>query len=146
MAIRGLSSNDVPAVHAIYNESKLDELRFEDNDFTLLPLHLDVKRREALWESDIYVYDDGKVLGYGALYQNEIRALFVSSEARGKGIGKALMVNLLSKASMPVFLWVAASNKPAIKLYESFHFKIVETFLADYNGVPVLVSGMIKEF
>ena len=146
MTIRGLSSNDVLAVHAIYNESKLDELRFEYNDFTLLPLHLDVKRREALWESDIYVYDDGKVLGYGALYQNEIRALFVSSESRGKGIGKALMVSLLSKASMPVVLWVAASNKPAIKLYERFHFKIVETFEADYNGVPVLVNGMIKEF
>lgn len=145
MTIRCFSSNDALAVHAIYNDSKLDELRFEENDFTLLPLHLDIKRSEALWESDIYVYDDEKVLAYGALYQNEIRALFVSSEARGKGIGKALLVSLLSKASMPVTLCVAASNKPAIKLYESFRFKIADTFEADYNGVSVLVNRMVRE-
>ena len=145
MAIRNFSRHDMPAVHTIYNASKLDELRFEASDFSLLPLHLDGKRSAALWESDIIVYDNGGVVGYGARYQNEIRALFVSVESRGKGIGKALLTRLLSQVSQPAVLRVAASNKPAITLYESLHFKITDTFMADYNGVSVWVSSMAQE-
>ncbi len=143
MIIRNFSSDDVLAIHTIYNDSKLDELKFEVEKFSLLPLHLDEKRSKALWESDIYVYEDGKVLGYGAVYRNEIRALFVSPKVRGMGIGKALLENLISHASKPIMLCVAASNIPAIKLYERFGFNVVDTFIADYNRISVVANRMI---
>lgn len=36
-------------------------------------------------ESNIVVYENGAILGYGVLYQDEIRSLFVHPLSRGKG-------------------------------------------------------------
>ncbi|MDB4837360.1 GNAT family N-acetyltransferase [Marinomonas sp.] len=97
MNIRAFNEKDYPRVFEIYSNSKLDELRFEKKKFDLLPLENDEKRFSALKESEIYVYDDGEVLGYGAIFETEIRALFVCSSARGKGIGKEILEFLLSQ-------------------------------------------------
>jgi len=64
--------------------------------FTFLPLNKDRDRLDKLIESDIYVYQQQEsICGYGAIYNGEIRTLFVRPESRGQGIGKILLEFLL---------------------------------------------------
>ncbi|MCF6443014.1 GNAT family N-acetyltransferase, partial [Pseudoalteromonas luteoviolacea] len=144
MNIREFRDKDYPRVLEIYSKSKLDELRFEKKKFKLLPLENDEKRLPALKESKIYVFDDGQVLGYGALYNSEIRALFVCPKARGKGIGKQILAFLLSQISGEANLFVAQTNKPAKKLYEAYGFEVSDEFFTEYNGEPVCVNEMVR--
>jgi putative acetyltransferase len=63
MKIRPFQPSDFAAIASIYTVSKLDELRHEEQQFELLPLEQDEKRLSGLMESQIYVYDDGGILG-----------------------------------------------------------------------------------
>jgi len=144
MNIRPFSDNDFPAILDIYTNSKLDELRFESEKFELLPLEYDRVRLAELKESDIYVYDDGGVIGYGALFGSEVRALFVCPSARGKGIGKSLLGFVLLKVKGTASLYVAKTNIPAKLLYNSVGFVITDEFETTYNGVSVLANKMVR--
>ncbi len=88
MNIRPYTASDYRCVLEIYANSKLDELRYETQTFTLLPLQHDKTRLDQLLESDIYVYEVEGVMGYGAVFNSEIRALFVCPSARGKGLNQ----------------------------------------------------------
>ena len=144
MNIRAFSEKDYPRVFEIYSNSKLDELRFEKKRFHLLPLEHDEKRFSALKESDIYVYDDGEILGYGAIFEAEIRTLFVCPSARGKGIGKEIIEFLLSQITGRANLFVAKTNIPAKELYKTYGFKVSDEFLTEYNGEPVYANEMVR--
>lgn len=138
---------DYASILDVYAHAKLDELINENGNFKLLPLNKDKKRLSELQQSDIYVYDDNGVVAYGAVFESEIRALFVHSHSRGKGIGKTLFRFLLSKLSpcpinQTVTLHVAKSNDAAKALYKNFGFKVVEEFMAEYNGVDVMANKM----
>lgn len=156
MSIRVYKKADYPTILKIYADSKLDELRFEANTFEFMPLERDVKRREELFESEIFVFDADGVVAYGALFcgantridasvparPSEIRAVCVSPSARAKGIGKQLLQYLIDKCPGDILLSVAESNKPAITLYQSYGFVTTKTFETDYNGAPVVASEM----
>lgn len=143
MTIRASSEEDLPQIFDIYSHSKLDELQFEEQEFTLMPIQKDSKRLGELMESDIYVFHNDQVVqGYCALYGHEIRALFVRPESRGKGIGKKLLEFLLSKTPSNACLYVASTNYPAKKLYGEYGFTVTETFKTTYNQLPVLAQRM----
>jgi putative acetyltransferase len=142
--IRPYTKRDFPAIADIYSESKLDELFYEEESFELLPLDKDDKRLTALLESDIYVYERGDVLAYGALFESEIRALFVHPKGRGKGLGESLLSYLLSKIKGMPSLYVVKSNLPAKSLYEKLGFRVIEDTQTSYNGVDVMASKMVR--
>jgi putative acetyltransferase len=143
MNIRAFNEKDYPRVFEIYSNSKLDELRFEKKKFELLPIENDEKRFSALNESEVYVYDDGEVLGYGAIFEAEIRALFVCSSARGKGVGKEILEFLLSQINDRANLFVAKTNVPAKELYKRYGFTVSDEFITEYNGEPVYANEMV---
>ena len=144
MNIRAFCEKDYPRLLEIYSNSKLDELRFEKRLFQLLPLENDEKRLSALKESKIFVFDDGQVLGYGAIFKSEIRALFVCPSARGKGIGKQILEFLLSQIEGKANLFVAKTNMPAKMLYKAYGFEVFDEFLTEYNGEPVYANEMVR--
>lgn len=146
MNIRKYNKNDYDAILDIYAASKLDELLFEEDMFELLPLEKDATRLSKLMESEIYIYEDSGVIGYGANCGSEIRALFVHPKGRKKGIGKCLLEFLLSKIPGEATLYVAKSNEPAKKLYKKFGFEVVEEFETSYNGIPVFANKMKRLF
>lgn len=99
-------------------------------------------------ESDIYVYQQSQTNGqimmaYGAVYQSEIRPLFVHPEHRGKGVGKALLEYLLLCIKGEVCLYVAKSNHEAKALYGTYGFKVTDEFETQYNGVAVMANKMV---
>ncbi len=145
MSIRQFLENDFPAIKDIYARSKLDELRFENQTFQLLPLERDARRLAELRESDIFVYEvDSRVVAYGALFKSEVRALFVHPDVRGLGIGRSLLEFLLSKIVRSANLYVAKNNAPAKKFYRAYGFFDVEEFETSYNGVSVYANKMVQ--
>jgi putative acetyltransferase len=143
MTIRVSREEDLSQIFDIYSHSKLDELRFEEQKFSLVPIEEDSKRLNELMESDIYVFYNKQIIeGYGALYGNEIRALFVRPESRGKGIGKKLLEFLLSKIPSNAYLYVASTNHSAKNLYSTYGFNITDTFKTTYNQQPVVAQRM----
>jgi len=144
MNIRKYIDNDKLSILNIYTQSKLDELKFEKVKFELLPLEKDTRRYIELFESDIYVYEFNGVVAYGAHFRNEVRALFVQPDVRGKGIGLELLEFILSKINGKASLFVAASNIPAINLYNKYGFNTVETFETTYNNVNVVAIKMMQ--
>ena len=144
MSIRKYEDADFSAVLSIYNKSKLDELKFEDEEFKLLPLDQDEKRLRDLMESDIHVFEADAVVAYGAIYGSEIRALFVDPSKRGSGLGRALLEYLLAKIEGPASLFVAKTNFPAKSLYEAYGFEVASEFLTEYNDQPVWANEMVR--
>ena len=144
MNIREYVEGDKKRILEIYAQSKLDELKFETVEFKLLPLEKDKDRLSKLYESDIYVYDENGVVAYGAHFHSEISALFVQPGSRGEGIGQKLLEFILSKISEGAFLYVAASNKPAIRLYQKYGFETVDEFETTYNSVDVMARKMVQ--
>lgn len=144
MNIRAYTQDDFSAISEIYNRSKLDELKFEDAEFELLPLEEDEERYCSLMESEIYVYQtQDQISGFAAIFENEIRALFVHPNSRREGVGKKLIEFLLSMIQGEPCLYVASSNQPAIDLYQKYGFRITNTFDTSYNQVPVLANKML---
>ncbi|OGR16366.1 MAG: GNAT family N-acetyltransferase [Desulfobacterales bacterium GWB2_56_26] len=144
MKIRSYNTSDYPAVLAVYAASKLDELRYEEARFTLLPLENDPKRLGLLLESEIYICEEDDIVGYCAKHGAEIRALFVHPESRGKGFGRCMLEFLLARIPGPANLYVARSNGPAKNLYMQYGFEVVEEFETSYNGLPVFANKMIR--
>lgn len=80
----------------------------------------------------VYLDDDGRVAGYYSYNcvcgDGFINNIAVREDARGKGIGKALMSDMVYTASLAglegLTLEVRSSNERARKLYESFGFTV----------------------
>lgn len=143
--IRDYCAADFDAIAAIYNASKLDELRFETKEFTLLPLEQDAKRRSALLAATIFVYQEhSDIKGYSAISDHTLQSLYVKPDARGQGIGRLLLNHALAQLKSEVTLQVVASNAPSKQLYFSCGFVDVGTYDVDYNGVIVRVNKMLK--
>ncbi len=81
--------------------------------------------------------DQGKLIGFAGLSkipgndQADIQTIAVSQAARGQGIGKALMLELLKEArrlhTQEIFLEVRADNPAAQKLYLALGFEHIDT-------------------
>jgi putative acetyltransferase len=142
MRVRDYDEQDFEAVAAVYADAKLDELRFEPQPFTLTPLSEDPAILAAFKESDILVCEANGIAGFAASVPGQLRALFVRSDARGRGVGQALLRAVMAKEGGPLSLNVAKSNAPAIGFYEKFGFAIAAETARQYSGINVVYYRM----
>ena len=144
MTVRAYRRTDFPSIVAVYADSKLDELQFEGKHFELTPLDKDPAILAAFEESDVLVYDEGSVLGFAATFSGQLRALFVHSKTRGRGVGGALLGRVIADIKGPISLNVAASNSRARAFYEASGF--VQTGLTSrrYSGIDVVYAQMTR--
>jgi ribosomal protein S18 acetylase RimI-like enzyme len=143
-ALRNYVAEDFAAVCSVYQEAKPDELRFEAGAFDFTPLEQDPALLAAFNESDVIVYDVGGVQGFAAAFDDQLRALFVRRDARGQGIGQALLSAVLEKTPGAITLNVAASNPDAIRFYEKNGFVIVGETSKHYGGITVRYLQMSR--
>jgi len=106
---------------------------------------------------DTYVYEvNGRVMGTYILKPNQIDAgnhianasYMVHPKAQGKGIGKALCNHSIQKAKENGYLalqfnLVVSTNTPAVKLWQSFGFKIIGTIP---NGFKHKTLGLVDAY
>jgi phosphinothricin acetyltransferase len=134
LAIEALLPADWPAVCRIYEEG-LDSGTFEE----LVPTWDEWDRGHLLWPR-LAARDGGDVLGWAALAPYSDRAcyrgvaedsIYVAREARGRGLGRALLVELCRQAE-GAHIWtiqasILAGNEASIALHRDCGFRIVGT-------------------
>ena len=82
----------------------------------------EVQEREPLSESNLIA---GALVMFPTRYHEQVlHKIMVHPICRGSGIGKALMKEALSAATVPVLLTVDPNNTAAVKLYEQFGFGV----------------------
>jgi L-amino acid N-acyltransferase YncA len=155
--IRDATPDDAPVIATIYNQG------IEDRTATLeTELRSPEERTGWLASRDsrhpvlLAVDNDGVVLGWGSLNRFNPRAaydhvadlsVFVAREARGRGVGKALLGALEARARAigyhKMVLAAFPTNTPGMRLYERHGFAIVGTYreqgMLDGRWVDVVV-------
>jgi len=141
MAVREFTESDFHAVCNIYFEAKQDELQFESGVFEIVPLNQDAVILAAFKESKVLVFEENEVLGFAALYGDQLRAMFVRRNARGRGVGQALL-NCARPRNEKMLLNVAKSNVKAREFYERNGFIVVGETARMYGEKAIIYIQM----
>lgn len=146
ICVRPFDEADLADVCRIYVDAKRDELAYEGQAVDIIPLEEDAVILAAFRESDVIVYDDDGVVGFAAMFDGQLRALFVHSEARGRGVGHALLNAALAREPGGLSLYVAESNLIARQFYERSGFAVVGRSSRHYNGIDINYVKMSSSF
>jgi L-amino acid N-acyltransferase YncA len=132
VTIEALLPGDWPAVRAIYEEG-LDIGTFEE----LVPTWEEWDRGHLVWPR-LVAREDGRVLGWAALAPYSDRAcyrgvaensIYVARDARGRGVGRALLERLCTEAD-GAHIWtiqagILAANEASVALHAACGFRVV---------------------
>ena len=136
LVIRNATSNDLPAITAIYNEAIKKTVATFDTE----PKTPDEQKRWFMEHGQknpiVIAEQDGVILGWAALskwsdrcaYANAAEiSLYVKEEQRGRGIGRKLLKYILDKGQKAglhtVLARIAEGNAISVHLHEAMGFK-----------------------
>jgi L-amino acid N-acyltransferase YncA len=136
MEIRAMTPNDWPAVKAIYEQGIATRLATFETDAP----DWDAWDGTYLDAHRLVAEDSGRVVGWAALLPTSRRScyagvvensVYVAADARGRGIGSALLERLIADADASGIWTVQASifadNAGSIAFHERCGFRIVGT-------------------
>lgn len=132
--IRRATSKDLDALVALENSSfSYDQIG--RRSFA----HLLKQRSSLLWCAEF----ENRVIGYAIILTRKnsqkwrIYSIAIAPEARGQGLGRALMAEVFKSAeaaSVAAFsLEVKCDNKGAIELYKQLGFEVIDVLLGYYS-------------
>lgn len=134
LRIRRATSSDLNALVALEN-STFNYDQIGRRSFS----HLLKQRSSLLWCAEL----DNKVIGYAIVLTRKnsqkwrIYSIAIAPEARGKGIGKALMAEVFKSAKAAAVtafsLEVKCDNKGAIELYRQLGFEVIDVLPEYYS-------------
>ncbi len=95
--------------------------------------------RRLIAETEVTVAKDGAVLGFLAREGEEVRALYLAPEGRGRGVGRALLDGVKAGRGR-LWLWAFEANARAVAFYGREEFRVVERTDGSGNeeGLPDL--------
>jgi phosphinothricin acetyltransferase len=139
--VRTAKKADLPAILEIYNH----QIKTSAATFDLEPMTLSQRkgwflkhvRRHPLIVAEL----GGRVVGYASLsgfrdkpgyFNSAENSVYVDREYQGRGIGKLLMKEILSRATKigyhTIVAGIAPPNEPSVRLHKSLGFKFVGSF------------------
>ncbi|MGV2987795.1 GNAT family N-acetyltransferase [Vibrio sp. E150_011] len=132
--IRPYGNNDSDTVLAIWLQASIKAHDFVPPEFWVS--QVDVMRDTYLPVSMVYVYEwADEVVGFYALYEDTLAAIFVAPEKQGQGIGKQL-INHAKQQSLPLTLNVYKANNASVQFYLSQGFIVVSEQEDEHTGHP----------
>jgi phosphinothricin acetyltransferase len=139
--IRAATVDDLPAILTIYNHAVLHTTATADHVVQTL------KARRAWFDErmaqglPVIVFEEGEVLGWGALNRYHARfgyrftvenSVYVGEAARGRGIGKRILEELVTLARKlglhAIIASIDATNPASLALHQRFGFVEVGRF------------------
>lgn len=130
--IRKYSDNDLDSVIEIWLEASIKAHSFVAEDFWRS--QIGNMRDLYIPASETYVYElDSEVVGFYALYENNLAAIFVKPELQGKGIGKQL-INHAKTLRQTINLNVYKENQASYDFYRSQGFKLANEQTDPHTG------------
>ncbi|MBO9129331.1 N-acetyltransferase [Bacillus sp. 165] len=144
MDIRAAKQNDVPAILEIYNHAVLHTTAtFDLKEKTVEEMNKWFEKYNDRYPL-IVATMDGKVVGYCSLspfrekeaYGRTVElSVYVHENARGKGIARQLIMNIIKLGKQAnhhvIIAGITAGNDVSVHLHESFGF----TFVGCFRGV-----------
>ncbi|GAB4190829.1 MAG: hypothetical protein OHK0022_03980 [Roseiflexaceae bacterium] len=135
--IRAYTEADWPAVCALHDRARLDELRGSCDLRAFVPLAEEQADGENFRVSQKFVACLGeRVVGFVGVDGNFLSWLYVDPDYYGRGIGRRLLQ--YGKRLIGPDAWTIAleHNLPARQLYASEGFRVAVTFQGDNAGYP----------
>lgn len=132
--LRKYQPQDWKTIAKIHDRARLDELSASVGTAAFLSLAATADH-EGLFEGEIWVACDHEtVVGFVAFADDEVTWLYVSPKHYRQGIGRRLLRQAISHCGSVVHTSVLSGNEPALNLYQSEGFIIVETKTGKLNG------------
>lgn len=148
--IRDYTENDWTYIENIHDKARLNELSLANLSDAFVPLK-EAAISEGLFDYTLKLatFNNDIPVGFVAYSENEIAWIYVDTDYSRRGVGSSLIRYAIDQIKhRPINLEVLSGNQPAIKLYESFGFKIIETLNGKMPGnedFDVTVHCLIKE-
>ena len=136
ITIRPYQDADWEDICGVHDRARPDELLCGTVDpAAFLPL-ADTAGPEGLFDGEVWVACEagGGVVGFLAAADDEITWLYVHPDHYGCGIGRQLLRHAVERCGAVVRTEALAGNAPAIGLYESEGFEVVETRSGKLTG------------
>lgn len=134
MNIRPYKTTDWPRLCDIHDASRLDELGLTVGEDAFLGLE-QTAENEGLFDKRLFVAElDGAVQGFVAYGDDELTWLYVDPECYRKGVGRALLRHAIADSSSTMKIELLEGNTPALELYLSEGFGIVERIEGKLEG------------
>ncbi|MBS9981494.1 N-acetyltransferase [Vibrio alginolyticus] len=140
--IRKYNENDMDSVLEIWLKASVKAHAFISPEFW--ESQVENMRNIYIPASETYVYEvESKAVGFYALYENSLAAIFVSPEFQGKGIGKQLLSHATTQRA-ELSLSVYKENQASYQFYLSQGFKVLSEQLDEHTGHPeyIMSSGI----
>ncbi|WP_104401642.1 N-acetyltransferase [Vibrio penaeicida] len=132
--IRPIKNQEIEAVLDIWLTASIQAHDFIKADFWRS--QLDNMRNVYLPASEVCVYEQGgDIVGFYALYEDNLAAIFVSPECQGKGVGKALISDAKARRQS-LTLSVYKDNHASYQFYLSQGFRAVSEQDDEHTGHP----------
>lgn len=109
-----------------------------------------------LFSSDVFVYQEEKVLGVVVIQkqetsQYEVMNLAVAEDSQGRGIGRLLLtyaINQLESLRKPLKIIIKTGDisGPALNLYQSMGFtvkEVIENYFSERYSEPIYEDGQL---
>ncbi len=130
--IRKYNSNDLDLVIEIWLEASVKAHNFVSADFW--GSQVESMRNIYIPASEVFVYEiESKIVGFYALYENNLAAIFVLPAFQGKGFGKQLLSHAKAQRAI-LSLSVYKENKASYQFYLSQGFRVVSEQLDEHTG------------
>ncbi|EKO3594293.1 N-acetyltransferase [Vibrio metschnikovii] len=130
--IRKYNDNDLDSIIEIWLTASMKAHDFVSAEFW--KSQVDNMRNIYLPASEICVYEiDSKVVGFYALYESNLAAIFVESDLQGKGIGKQLL-NHAKSQRVALTLSVYKENQASYQFYLSQGFNVISEQVDEHTG------------
>lgn len=134
LVIRPYEERDWPAIEAIHDAARMQELTLAHLAEAFIPLQ-QAAVSEGLFDYTVAVAErDGKVAGFVAYTPEELAWLYVAPGCMRQGIGTALVRHVLDRRDGPMTLEVLVGNEPARRLYEGCGFRLTDTVTGRMPG------------
>ncbi|EJC7009001.1 N-acetyltransferase [Vibrio parahaemolyticus] len=132
--IRKYNSNDLDSVLEIWLEASVKAHDFVPANFW--GSQVESMRNIYIPASEVFVYEiESKTVGFYALYENTLTAIFVFPEFQDKGIGKQLLSHAKAQRAI-LSLSVYKENQASYQFYLSQGFAVVSEQLDENTGHP----------
>jgi putative acetyltransferase len=140
LMIREFQAQDIDAVLAIWLQASCEAHDFIEPAFW--QSKVDDMRNIYLPASEVYVYEhEEDVVGFVALYQQQIAALFVTPGLQGQGIGRQLL-DCAKQKRQQLTLSVYKDNQSAYQFYLAQGFEQVSEQAEPHTGCSEYVMQL----
>jgi ribosomal protein S18 acetylase RimI-like enzyme len=136
LIIRSYDPRDWPAVQDVHDAARLIELTLSVDAHAFRSLS-EIYVDEQLFDSTVWMAElEGRVVGFVAVNEDELTWLYVHPASHRTGVGRRLLEHALAAIDGEATAWVLAGNEPALRLYKSAGFRVVETKAGHLSGSP----------